>query len=219
LGLNSTLRITDKVDLQASLGLKHFSNGSTKKPNSGINLIPINLGLHYKLGEVKPIPSEKPFFEKNMRQAYWNFLIYSGLKSYEIGEPEFFRGGLGTSYLITSGYKYRYGLGIDFFWAQGAGIRHPDLDLTFKERTSLAVVGTWEWQLSDNLFIPIGIGAYLYRNEMNQEFTWYYERLGVRYRFDNQLFFGIQVKAHRVKADFFEFTLGYTLPSGFKRIR
>ena len=213
LGLNATIRITERLDLQASLGLKHFSNGSAKKPNSGINLIPLNMGFQLKVGEVKPIPGEKPSFEKKSLPPYWNFMLYSGLKNYDVGEPEFFRGGIGISYVIPSGYKYRYGLGLDFFWAQGAHIRNPDLLLNFRDKTSFAVVGTWEWQLTDNLFIPVGIGAYLYRNELNQEITWYYERLGVRYRHQNRLFFGIQIKAHQIKADFFELTLGYTIPS------
>lgn len=213
LGLNSNLQISNRVDLQASLGLKHFSNGSTKKPNSGINFIPFNLGLQVKLGDIQPIPATKPEFEERENKAFWNFLLYSGFKNYEIGEPDFFRGGLGVSYVIESGYKYRYGLGIDFFWAQGMPLRYPDLNFSLREQTSTAFVGTWEWQLTDKLFVPIGVGVYFYRNELNQELTWYYERLGVRYRFSNQMIAGVQIKAHRVRADFFEFTLGYTLPS------
>lgn len=219
LGLNSTVKITEKLDLQASLGLKHFSNGATKKPNSGINLFPLNLGLQVKLGTIRPLPPVKPDLEERITRSFMNFMLYTGLKNYEIGEPEFFRGGLGLAYVLESGYKYRYGLGMDFFWAQGMRLRYPGSNQSFREQTSLALVGTWEWQLTDKLFVPIALGVYLHRNELNQELTWYYERIGVRYRLDNQMFAGIQIKAHRVKADFFEFTLGYTLPSNFKRIR
>jgi len=36
--------------------------------------------------------------------------------------------------------------------------------------------------------------------------------VGARYRFDNNMSAGMQIKAHKAKADFFEFTLGYTIP-------
>jgi hypothetical protein len=217
LGLNSIFRISDRMDLQTSIGLKHFSNGATKRPNSGINLFPFNLGIQFKPGVVQPFLSSRLELEEKPNRGFWNFMLYAGLKNYEIGEREFFRGGFGLAYVLESGYKYRYGLGLDFFWAQGMRLRYQDLNVSFLDQTSLAIVGTWEWQLTEKLFVPIGFGTYLYRNELNQELTWYYERLGVRYRLDNQMVVGAQIKAHGVKADFFEFTLGFTLPSYFIR--
>ncbi len=211
MGFHSLVRISDRIDLQASLGLKHFSNGSTKKPNSGINLFPLNVGVNVKLGELKPIPSEIPELGEKSLKTFWNLALYTGMKNYEIGDPAYFRGGLGVNYLIEPTHKYRLGIGLDFFWAQGMELRFPEGDFSFWDQTSLAVVGSWEWQLTERLFVPIGLGAYLYRNELNQEFTWFYERIGVRYRFDNHLSAGMQIKAHKAKADFFEFTLGYTI--------
>jgi hypothetical protein len=217
LGLNSNLKISDRIDLQSSIGLKHFSNGATKRPNSGINLFPLNLGIQVKLGEIQAIPSEKVELEQGISRAFWNILLYTGVKNYDIGESEFFRGGLGLAYIFGTGYKYRYGLGFDFFWAQGMRYRYPNLKFSVKEQTSSALVGTWEWQLTSKFFVPIGLGVYLHRNELNQEQTWYYERLGVRYQLSNQMVLGFQIKAHLVKADFFEFTLGYTVPSTMRR--
>ncbi|WP_343847836.1 acyloxyacyl hydrolase [Algoriphagus jejuensis] len=210
-GVNSTIRISDRTDLQASFGLKHFSNGAIKKPNSGINLFPLNLAMKIKLGELKAIPSEAPVIGKKNLRTYWNIAMYTGIKNYEIGDPSYFRGGLGVNYLLEPSHKYRMGLGIDLFWAQGMQARFPEENFSFKEQTSLAVVGSWEWQLTERLYIPIGLAAYLYRNEVNQEISWFYERIGARYRFDNNLFAGMQIKAHKAKADFFEFTIGYTI--------
>jgi len=213
LGVYSTLKITDRSDLQATIGLKHFSNGAAKKPNAGINLFPLNLALNVKLGAINPIPSSPPEIPKKEIKAFWNVMMYTGIRNYEIGDPSYFRGGLGASYVIEPAYKYRLGVGVDFFWAQGMNIRFPDQSFSFLDQTSMAVVGTWEWQLTKRLYVPIGFGAYLYRNELNQEITWFYERVGARYRFDNNMFAGMQIKAHKAKADFFEFTVGYTFPS------
>ena len=103
------------------------------------------------------------------------------------------------------------GVGVDLFYAQGMYDRFPEQDFSFKDQTSLAIVGSWEWQLTSRLYVPIGLGVYLYHNELNQEMTWFYERIGARYRFDNQMFAGVQIKAHKAKADFFEFTVGYMI--------
>ncbi|AMQ56859.1 acyloxyacyl hydrolase [Algoriphagus sanaruensis] len=211
LGFWAKYPISPSVDFQASLGLKHLSNGASKKPNAGINLVPFSVGVKYRLGSQSEIQSDKFEIPEFKPSSHWNFALYSGMKNYELGAPVYFRGGLGVNYLIQPSYKYRVGLGMDLFYAQGLYSRFPDLKSTFKNQTSLGLVASWEWQLTENLYVPIGFGAYLYRQEHNQEVTWYYERIGLRYRFSNQLFLGLQIKAHRASADFFEFTLGYTI--------
>lgn len=212
LGVNSTLKLTKRTDLQASFGLKHYSNGATKKPNAGINLFPLNVAMKVKLGEIKSIPSQVPDIAPKDLRTFWNLTLYTGMRNYEIGDPAYFRGGLGINYLLEPKYKYRLGIGLDLFWAQGMELRYPGENFSFKDQTSLALVGSWEWQLTEKLYVPIAFGAYLYRNELNQEITWFYERIGARYRFDNNMFAGMQIKAHKAKADFFEFTVGYTIP-------
>ncbi|WP_111669698.1 acyloxyacyl hydrolase [Algoriphagus litoralis] len=210
-GLSSTFTLSERVDLMATFGLKHYSNGSAKKPNAGINLFPLNVSMRIKLGELYPTPENPPIIPEKELNTFWNFTLYTGMKNYEIGDPTYFRGGIGVNYLLEPVYKYRLGVGLDFFWAQGMELRNPGEIYSFKDQTSLAVVGSWEWQLTKRLYVPIGLGVYLYRNELNQEITWFYERIGARYRLGDHLFAGMQIKAHKAKADFFEFTLGYTV--------
>lgn len=212
IGLNTTVNISSRIDFLASLGLKHYSNGSARKPNAGINIFPLNLSLRYKLGEIYSTPSSPPEIPEKKLETFWNLALYTGVKNYEIGDPTYFRGGIGINYLLEPSYKYRLGIGLDLFWAQGMGLRFPGQNFSFQDQTSLAVVGSWEWRLTERIYIPIGLGAYLYRNELNQEITWFYERIGARYCFSNNLFVGMQIKAHKAKADFFEFTFGYTVP-------
>jgi hypothetical protein len=85
--------------------------------------------------------------------------------------------------------------------------------------SSVAVVGSWEWKLTERLYMPVGFGVYLSRAHYNQEVSSFYERIGVRYRIDNNVFAGVQIKAHKAKADFFEFTLGYTVPGKVRNTR
>ena len=75
---------------------------------------------------------------------------------------------------------------------------------------SYAVVGSWEWVLTKNLYAPIGLAYYLHRNFSNGEKQQYYERIGLRYRLSKNLHAGLTIKAHAAVADYFEWTIGYT---------
>ncbi len=219
LGLNAQYKLSNRLDLVTSLGLKHYSNGATTKPNKGLNMVPISLGLRANLGE--PFDNSQPRIEYPdlEKRGFWNFAMYLGARNYEIGDPAYFRGGLGVNYLWEASYKYRLGLGIDMFHASGMEERFPDQEFNFWDRNSFAIVGSWEWKLTENLFVPIALGVYVHRTDLNQEITQYYERIGVRYRFENNVFAGFAIKAHKAKADFFEFTFGYTIPGKVKYTR
>lgn len=219
LGLNGQYRMTDRYFLTTSLGLKHYSNGASTKPNKGLNMVPFSLGVRANLGELAEIPKSRPSYPDLVKRGFWNIALYTGRKNYEIGDPTYFRGGLGINYLWEAAYKYRLGLGLDFFYAGGMEKRFPGQNFGFFDRTSVALVGSWEWKLNERLYVPIALGVYVHRTELNQEITQYYERIGVRYKFENQVFAGFAIKAHKAKADFFEFTLGYTIPGKVKSSR
>ena len=64
--------------------------------------------------------------------------------------------------------------------------------------------------INKNFSAPIDFGIYLKRHEGNEEKTPFYERAGIKYKFNNNIFFVITIKAHKSKADYFEWTLGYS---------
>ncbi|MCE7054553.1 acyloxyacyl hydrolase [Algoriphagus sp. AGSA1] len=217
-GLKAAYKVSDNYEVFTSVGTKHYSNGSYKKPNAGINFVPIALGLKVNLDKAEFHPGTKPDFPPLQKRGFWNIAAYTGLKSYEIGEKSYFRGGLGVNYLWELSYKYRAGLGIDWFYGAGARERYPEENIVFTDVNSFAVVGSWEWKLTENLYMPIALGVYISKAHFNEETTGFYERIGIRYRMDNNVFAGVQIKAHKAKADFFEFTLGYTLPGRVRKV-
>lgn len=217
-GLKANYQFSKSFGVFTSVGTKHYSNGSIKRPNSGINFTPIAVGLRMNLDKKEFNPGENPDFPPLVKRGFWDFTAFTGIKSYEIGERGYFRGGLGINYLWELSYKYRAGIGIDWFYGAGAGKRFPDQVITFSQVNSFAIVGSWEWKLSERVYMPIGLGVYLTKADLNQETANFYERIGVRYRINNNLFTGVQIKAHKAKADFFEFTLGYTLPGTVRKI-
>ncbi len=212
LGFKANYNLTPKLMAFTMFGLKHYSNGATRKPNAGINLAPISIGFRTNLGKQGSEFDKEMEFPPLEKRWFWDITLYAGMKNYTIGDPDYFKGGFGVNYLWEAAYKYRFGLGMDVFFAPGMESRYPDQEFDFSDQVSVALVGSWEWKLNKRLYLPIGFGAYLKKNELNEEISWFYERVGVRYRFESNVFAGLQIKAHKAKADFFEFTVGYTIP-------
>jgi hypothetical protein len=210
-GFTSSYKINPGLFLDASVGLKHFSNGSLRKPNTGLNFIPFTIGLRSVLNErysISSLKQEIPTFEP---VPQWNFLMSVGGKNYTTGEGQYLKMAIGLQRVWQWEYKFRLGLGADMFYSGAAERRLNRSPVNFADKSSFGIVGIWEWVLTPHLYVPIGIGAYLHRNSHNEEITWYYSRLGIRYRLTNGLSAGLSIKAHALKADFFEWTLAYSL--------
>jgi hypothetical protein len=209
MGLSANIKISDKWLANATLGLKHFSNGSFKKPNFGINLIPLTVGVSYKISDQKIDHFAKPIPEFQ-KYNLLNIIIAGGSKNYADNEPNYLKMNFGLNYLRAIKYKYRIGIGIDIFYTAKSGfITEPDKE-DFSNAVSLAVVPNWEWVISKKVYVPLGIGFYVLHIE-NDESSRFYERAGIRYMLTDHLAAGITIKAHKDTADFFEWALVYTL--------
>jgi hypothetical protein len=196
-------RFNDNIAMNGSLGFKHFSNGSFRQPNFGINLIPVTVGVSYRLNDQKVL-LEKTHVPIYKPHNLWNITLSAGSKHYSPEEDRnYLKMGLNVNFLRQINYKYRLGVGMDFFYAAESEKRNAD-------SFSTAVVGTWEWCLTRNLYAPIALAFYLKRNEANNEVNPYYQRVGLRYRFNNNLHAGLTIKAHAGQADYFEWAIGYT---------
>ncbi len=202
-------KFNERWAVNGAIGFKHFSNGSLKQPNYGLNLIPLTLGVRYKLTDEK-IYKFKKDVPDYIKHNLWNIAFIVGSKNYEVGGANFLKSTLSINYLRQTNYKYRMGLGVDIFYAADSELRNDSDASEFSKSVSYAVVGSWEWALTKNLYVPVGLGFYLHRNYENDEKTFYYERVGMRYRFAKHYFAGLTIKAHGGAADIFEWTVGYT---------
>lgn len=202
-------KFNEKWALNGSFGFKHFSNGSFKQPNYGLNLIPVTVGVSYKLSKDEIDQFEKPI-PNYMKHSLMNASFIAGSKNYEVGGDNYLKATLSVDYLRQINYRYRIGLGFDFFYSAESELRNTSDASSFSKTYSYAIVGSWEWALTKRLYVPVGIGIYLHRNKENNESTPYYERVGIRYRLTDHIYSGITIKAHQGAADIFEWTVGYT---------
>lgn len=74
---------------------------------------------------------------------------------------------------------------------------------------SSGIYAAWEWVITERLYMPLNIGTYLHDYTENGEKHRLYERIGLRYHINHQIYMGISIKAHLQAADFTEWTIGF----------
>ncbi|WP_423148648.1 acyloxyacyl hydrolase [Rubrolithibacter danxiaensis] len=209
MGFNIDYLLSPKFSIGVGTNLKHFSNGSYQKPNLGINLTPISVTAKYSVNKrILPPRMEVPVFK-----PVHSFDIYTsvGGKQFDIAGDRYFKGAIGLFYMYQTRYSTRWGIGTELFYS-GSGPSLVSGDASrFSKSTSIAIVPAFDWLLTKNLFVALGTGIYLKRNIENDERTFFYESLNLRYRFLDQFTVGVGLKAHEGAADFFGYTLGYSL--------
>ncbi|NOR86088.1 MAG: hypothetical protein GQ527_00620 [Bacteroidales bacterium] len=78
-------KFNEKWALNGSFGFKHFSNGSFKQPNYGLNLIPTTIGVSYKISKEEIDQFEKPI-PKYIKHDLVNVSFIAGSKTTKWGE-------------------------------------------------------------------------------------------------------------------------------------
>ncbi len=195
--------------IYSSVGVKHFGNGSEFQPESGLTMLPVTLGIKYKpTGFFTDKREEKlPVFTRHNQT---NFFLSAASKNFEPGQPSYLKASVGFNWLRMFNYKLRAGIGAEGFFSDHSELRDSLGNKTLNNSVSYAVSGVAEWVLTRRLCIPLSVGYYIHRNEINGESTPYYEKIGLKYRIGNHFFAGLNLKAHGLEPDVFEWTLGYS---------
>jgi len=218
--LNATLQfrfeydyaLTPHLGLLAGLGLNHYSNGATSKPNFGVNLPSVVLGLNYH--ELRPAPFTNPQAPApaDVGRLFYNVSTSLGYKQRNEGDKR--------KYLVNSltaavgrrmNRKSNLLLGVEGFYDRSlkaqlddttrAGLRQPDV--------KKAGVFLGHELLFGRLIFVSHLGFYVYAPYKSS--TPYYERLGLKYHFTDLLFGAVDLKIHRGAADVIEFKVGAKL--------
>ncbi|ELR71839.1 hypothetical protein C900_02214 [Fulvivirga imtechensis AK7] len=203
--------LTDRFFLHLHVALTHFSNGSIKKPNSGINVVSSNLGVSYLINYQKTAYTyieEEPVEEKGLG---YTLTLSAGMHEYSkqgSGQYPFFV----LSGLVDKRLNHKSALGITLEWFASLSMRNEikyDVWLTDQEKPDWHRVGI---ALSHELFVNsvslISQAGYYVYDEYNY-FGKIYLRLGVRKYFNDHIYSSLVVKSHAAKAEAAEFALGW----------
>lgn len=212
LGAQANYKLTKRFQLGAGLAFHHFSNGSTRQPNKGINLIPLTLSATYHPGKHTPDFSKDPDPPKESDIEYHLHYAF-GIKQFNPDNHQrFFKSTIGFYRSRSLGYKWRLGLGADLFYSDSG--RYPviagDRSGKFSSLFSGGPAAYIDHVLTKNLYLNGNVGMYVSRNNFNGELKPIFLRIGVRHKIFTNYYAGVSIKAHTGKADYIEWTIGRT---------
>lgn len=217
LSLELRIRIISRLHLNANISLTHFSNGSMKTPNYGINIPSIYAGLAYKLSKEnkyqkrKLLPKLYPYEFDGKK--FFNIQLGGGI-GYKNMNAE-----VGGSYMVYAGYvnvmkqvsfKSRVGIGFDVSY-DGTDQKILETENGVEDESSLPYIKTggnigWELMISKVSFM-LNVGGYFsgkYQGEGG-----IYEKLSFLYYFNDKIYSCITLKAHYARADYITIGIGY----------
>ncbi len=236
-GVNLYLKfyLSRRIDLHFGAGLTHFSNGSTRQPNHGMNMGGLFLEMAYNFNRDRVIRDFNPLalpprFERRIDH---DFLVNISMRQIDIdttgtGLPsgyvnqKFNIFGFSYAALYVPGYKYKYGLSVDLLYDESSGARmwrelnpadgnyYDRVKLApFGRRLSLGISAKGEMVLPHySIFANLGYNV-IHGNKRDFRL---YQVLGVKIYLQENLFgtFGIRA-THFSQAQYLYWSLGYTL--------
>lgn len=221
IGVTGKWRVHENYSMIYGLDLTHFSNGSTKIPNLGLNIPTISLGLAYHWKDKKEakvdqiirckkgntmncVDTKTPFFSN----WYWtNVAIISSKQVYPTGEKNYPVYALNS--FVWKQFRPKVGMELGFDFISKQALFHYR-DYIPKTQMSIFQVGIYSCYVLplNRLKFVLGMGTYLKdRYDMDNEI---YHRVGMRYQFDNGFLVNLVLKTHWAKADYVEYGVGYT---------
>lgn len=212
LGIRAQYIINPRWRLGAGLAFHHFSNGAMRLPNKGVNLVPLTTSITYQPDGNTTLPN------KNTIQPYSDKILYHvnygvGWKQVERDKKQrFFKSTLSVYASKHITHKWRMGGGLDLFYSASgnddaiAGDKSKKIGAQFSGGPSFYLAHV----LNRNLVLNGNVGYYIHNQEFNGEIKRIFLRAGARYYVYKDINAGVSIKAHQGKADFIEWTLGYT---------
>ena len=227
--------LSPRWDIRGSFGFTHFSNGGTKKPNSGINLLSPAIEVSYNFKD-RPLLIQKP--QPAYEQHYEIALqIGSGSSNVLYDNPndptppaaDKATADIMHSYLNFSAailkqatWKNKFGVGFDVTYDEKAnvtvtnpedGSQEPVVEFADKlsEKMMLGLYGTYEYTI-DRLSVASYLGFLVFRDKGPNANPFLYQKFGLKYHFKNDMYAGLLVRAHNFSvAEVIEWNIGYRI--------
>lgn len=210
LGIQGRWYVKPQHALIYSLDMTHFSNGSSKVPNLGVNMPFIGLGYEYTFKKKEHIDQKPAAFEYVPFFKSWNVSVVGILSDKQI----FPTGGkrypvYGLSGMLYKQFKPKVGMEIALDIISKQSIMHYR-DYIPKTQWSILQIGAFVgYNIPlDKFRFVIGMGTYV-KDRYNPD-ALFYHRVGMRYQCRNGLLLNLVLKSHWAKADYIEYGVGYT---------
>lgn len=204
------------LQLSAGVQLMHFSNGSTKTPNFGLNIPALSAGAAFRLNR------EHQYIQRRLRPD---------LTMYEFDGKDFLEVKIGSTFAFkesgdTDGqkfniyagflsvmksleYKHKLGLCFDLSWDGSDALlvnRFNNEPYNKRELTKPGLAAAYELVLARTSF-AFNLGFYLGGKDKSEGMSYY--KFGIHYLIAKNLFANLTLKTHFARADYVGIGLGY----------
>lgn len=228
-GLSLKYPLGKRLSFGLGYGFTHYSNGKLKMPNYGLYTGAAKISLSYDLYDtpIQYLSQLKPDYVAHYEWVLSGFggaqnLLYVGTNAggQTINTKSFYFGVYGVSSTINKQINYKSKIGIGFT-VESNGFQNSEiiveggnlntLDVNFDRHLALSIFPSYELVI-DKLSLVFEPGLYLYRKKSTNFTPVNYQRIGMKYHFLKNTFFGINLRAYYFhKADFIEWTIGHRL--------
>ena len=217
-------RINTYLSASAGLCLQHFSNGSLKMPNYGLNAPMASLGIAFKPArENKNItdrfyPPTEPYSAILTHAIEFNFGGAVGYKNMEQV--------LGENFVVWHAYENTfYQVSRKSKWGLGFDVSYDPSHIVILEQKGTTVESNWQvvrpginaaYQLViSRVGFIFNLGLYLGGKERSNGPL--YEKISLQYNFSKNFFANVMLKVHFGRADYIGWGLGYKFDWTFGR--
>lgn len=210
-GLIANIRIANSIWLSGGAHLAHFSNGSVKKPNYGLNYTLVSLGVVFR--EKATISAKNGHYAHSDEKSRI-LVVGTASRKEAVGFG-------GPKYLVTSGsveYSYpiatplfRTGLSLDFMYDKSNSYILQSENIQYESDWQVAKLGTavsTEFIL-DKLSLVLYFGAYYHNLSRDINNQWVYQRIAMHYRLNSRIWAHIALKTHWNVADYLELGIAF----------
>jgi hypothetical protein len=202
-------RIAPHYSLLVGLGLNHYSNGATKKPNLGINIPTLSFGVNYHT--VPAFTTEEKTLPEFSKKLFYTFSTTAGWRQIgPLDTKKYLVQSVSFAALKPLNRKSNLVLGVEGFYDRSLKVQQQtDTTLTGKSFPDTKKAGVFFGHelLFGDLALETQLGYYVYRPYKNG--TAYYERLGLKYHFTPKIYGAIDLEIHGFAADVLEWRVGY----------
>ncbi len=212
------------IQLSAGIQLMHFSNGSLKTPNYGMNIPAVSAGVAFRLNKEQPYILRRPRPDLTMYE-------FDGQKHLEVKIGTIYArkqtGDIdGQKFNIYAGFvsvmksldpKHKVGLCFDLSWDGSDALlvnRSNTEPYRPRQLTKPGIAAGYELVLS-RLSFGLNAGLYLGGKDKSEGIVYY--KFGVQYLIHENIFANLTLKTHYARADYFGLGLGYRFKWGYYR--
>ena len=206
-----------RANVSAGISLMHFSNGSLKTPNFGINIPSVNLALAFRLSKQneyinrKMLPNLTKFEFDGQKYIEIDMGGAFGMKDISEYGRRFYVYALSGNFFKTISYKSKVGVGFDFIYDKSDLYTAELKNIELRHKSQIIKPGAnlgYQLNLSRTSFV-FNLGFYL-GGKVTRTASSYY-KVGIRVMLSRCVFASLTLKTHFARADYVGLGLGYKL--------